>query len=398
MSVSDTVRRDSKSYRQGMVLGLTMAETLLLLVFCLLLAAASVIAHQFQEAQEEQQFLRDALREARNKIDVMQSQMPEGVIDDNFKHLVRDYPHIDKLMNAGITLKEAGDNADTIAQVLQVQKAGSDVTGSIVLGEAVKKEFQNTTKEVPKDDEIVAILREGMRAKASGGKGEHDWPPIILLNELKDYYFDSGSAVLSDKFLAGLSGPVMKELLGIIAKYPRASVIEVIGHTDEQRIIGSSSNLDETLVPVIRRKEPIIRLKPADNAGLGLARAVAVSQVLLQDERLEGFAILPYSGGQLVNVGDVLVLSGGGGDERERRRIEIRVREPNKVSVPSAAADPTTVAPSPQRPSPAPRVTPKQSDSTVVQSQEPPQPVKPKPRSEPDDVRPLFPFGRFFRN
>src|SRR3977135_2457044 len=41
MTEVETVRRDARSYRQGLVLGLTMAEVFLLLVFALLIALAA---------------------------------------------------------------------------------------------------------------------------------------------------------------------------------------------------------------------------------------------------------------------------------------------------------------------------------------------------------------------
>ena len=68
-------------------------------------------------------------------------------------------------------------------------------------------------------------------------------------------------------------------------------------------------------------------LQPADNAGLGLARAVAVLRVLSSDPRLRGFRILPLSGAQLIGIDGRLTRWDGMGDVRERRRIEIRMRK-----------------------------------------------------------------------
>ena len=126
--------------------------------------------------------------------------------------------------------------------------------------------------------------------------------------------------------------------------YPDVNVIEVIGHTDEQPLVQRSSNLDELLMPVLQGKSSVIRLTPADNAGLGLARAVSVTQVLLKDERLSRLAILPYSGAQLVNVNDSLVLAGSGGDVKERRRIEIRLRKSDKTMIPPTGDTTTTIS------------------------------------------------------
>jgi hypothetical protein len=68
-------------------------------------------------------------------------------------------------------------------------------------------------------------------------------------------------------------------------------------------------------------------LQWADNAGLGLARAVAVVKVLSSDPRLRTFRVLPLSGAQLIDTDDRLTRWDGQGDVRKRRRIEIRMRK-----------------------------------------------------------------------
>jgi hypothetical protein len=57
MTYVETVRRDARSYRQGLVLGLTMAEVFLLLVFALLIALATlwISEEQKRKALEDQQ-------------------------------------------------------------------------------------------------------------------------------------------------------------------------------------------------------------------------------------------------------------------------------------------------------------------------------------------------------
>jgi hypothetical protein len=88
------------------------------------------------------------------------------------------------------------------------------------------------------------------------------------------------------------------------------------------------------LVPVLRNGATIGSLVPADNAGLGLARAVSVVSVLRQSKLLAGYKIIPLSGAQLVNTDETLALAGTPGDIRERRRIEIRLRKSNPQDSP----------------------------------------------------------------
>lgn len=415
MSVAQTIRRDSASYRQGVVLGLTMAETLLLLVFCLLIAAASTFTHKLKQVKDleaAKQSLDISLQDARSTIELMQSHAPDGAITDEWKRIVRVYgPAIQKMEKAGVPIKEAGDAADDIAELMKARKEGltsDEVTGSIELTKAIKDEFSGTPGGVPKSEQIVSLIREGLQAQTakadSPGSGKHKWPPIITLSEADGKYFDTGSAVLSDKFRAALTGSVMDELLRNIAAYPEVNVIEVIGHTDEQPLAQQSSNLDALLMPVLQGKASVVRLKPADNAGLGLARAVSVSQVLLEEKRLSRFAVLPYSGAQLVNVNDSLVLAGIGGDVKERRRIEIRLRQSDKVHLPVASpAQP----PAPERatkPAAPPSSASDQVDTAVAEPKPTvpgPEPARPpakpaRPAQSPANLE--SPFRWFFRN
>jgi flagellar motor protein MotB len=163
-----------------------------------------------------------------------------------------------------------------------------------------------------------------MQSGEGQGQGEHDWPPIIKLTDAEGYTFQTGSAELSADFRTLLSGKVTIELLKIVQAYD-VDVVEVIGHTDDQPIAAQVSNLDDELLNVFHQGNDVASLVPADNAGLGMARAAAVCKVLLADPRLSGLRILPLSGAQMIDNGDNLA-AGATGDVRERRRIEIRVR------------------------------------------------------------------------
>jgi hypothetical protein len=87
------------------------------------------------------------------------------------------------------------------------------------------------------------------------------------------------------------------------------------------------SNLDRKLPSVTLRESDVGSLQWGDNAGLGLARALAVVQVLAADPRLNNFRILPLSAAQLISVDGRVTRWDDHGDVRERRRIEIRMRK-----------------------------------------------------------------------
>lgn len=155
-------------------------------------------------------------------------------------------------------------------------------------------------------------------------KGEHDWPPIINLSEAGGYYFEVGSAKLSPNFEAKLIGDITTQLAEYLTKY-KVDLIEVVGHTDELPLAGLSLNLDQHVYSVLTRGEAIEVLKPGDNAGLGFARAIAVTRVLAAQTKLKAATVLPYSAAQLIVPGDS-IWSGLTGNVESRRRIEIRVR------------------------------------------------------------------------
>jgi outer membrane protein OmpA-like peptidoglycan-associated protein len=167
---------------------------------------------------------------------------------------------------------------------------------------------------------IKELIQKGLDVKAG-----HQWPPIIDLSEANGHYFKTGSAELAPDFRLELMTNVPERIIELIKQYD-VDVIEVVGHTDEQPIGIRPSNLDQGLVPVLNGAA-IAGLVPADNAGLGLARAVSVVSVLRQSKLLADYKLIPLSGAQLVNTDETLALRGTPGDIREQRRIEIRLRK-----------------------------------------------------------------------
>lgn len=148
--------------------------------------------------------------------------------------------------------------------------------------------------------------------------------PGINLSEAGGYYFRSGSAELTSEFQQKLGTSISDQIADNLSRY-QVDVIEVIGHTDEQPLARTSSNLDKTFIDVLDSKLPITALEPADNAGLGLARAMAVANILKANPKLSQATVLPMSAAQLILPGDT-VTAGQAGNVEARRRIEIRIR------------------------------------------------------------------------
>jgi flagellar motor protein MotB len=366
--IGGQVERQSSSYRQGLVLGLTMAEIMLLLVFCLLLAT-SVALHYEREQRtaaetqllqiigadegggrrsEAQRVLRDA--EAYRNLTERLKQLPpldqlaehnptparQKEIDEAWRRLVEGAEVARELSRAGIDEATAKRDTELFAEAERIKKEGLDLKKlreEAQFARTLKNLLTESKITAKTPSDIVELARAGI---AAGPTNEgHKWPPIISLSEAGGYYFEVGSAELSEDFKVALTNKMVPRILGIAAQYPDVNIIEVVGHTDKQHIRKRYSNMDDGILDSLKSGD-VASLIPADNAGLGLARAVAVVTRLLQDERLQRFSrILPLSGAQLIQIDETLT-RGAEGDVKERRRIEIRLRK-HEGSAPDTA-------------------------------------------------------------
>jgi outer membrane protein OmpA-like peptidoglycan-associated protein len=339
------MRRAAASYRRGIVLGLTMAELMLLLVFCLALISAVIFTRDARTISR----IEAELAEARLKVaeldaeGSMMARMLEARPDvpEDWRELSIGAATARQLAETGMTLPEvqeiapywrdlapyvrAGTTPEELARLIDEARALDDARAEQDLVGMTPDEIARlaagarTAETAPKTDAAPGMLDRLL------GRGTHDWPPIISLSEADGYSFGIGSAEISPEFRTLLSTAVVEQLVQISGRYG-TDVIEVIGHTDEQGMGGRQSNLDRSLLPVLRGTEGAGRLRPGDNAGLGMARAAAVARILRADPRLSELRILPYSGAQTIMPGDVLADGSQSGDVKERRRIEIRVR------------------------------------------------------------------------
>lgn len=312
-----SISSERKGYGRGLILGLTMAETFLLLVFCLLLVAAAALSAERKatdEAKIELQSIQVELDTARREMLVARNERmrleqiiaalpPEIVassdIDDDWQELILAKELAAAMDSVGLSASEAASLAPTL--------------------------------KILKDHGFLDHSAPEALLSASLSKGEEEgrpreWPPIINLSEAGGYYFAVGSAELTGEFRRQLSEDIVARIANYLAEY-KVDIVEVIGHTDEQNLAeGRTSNLDREIAGVVAGRMGATGLRPADNAGLGLARAISVTQQLKSDPRLAAATILPLSGAQLIVPGDHLSDGAQSGDVRERRRIEIRVR------------------------------------------------------------------------
>jgi flagellar motor protein MotB len=337
------------SYRRGLVLGLTMAEIMILLVFCLLIAMATFLKREetrrivAEQALKQERAQNEHIREVVNslsksaavaeKVESLSGLSDPQAIDQYWRELV-DSRSVIKEIEKNLSVKEL---RESLANITALRANGIDVDKAIHDAEIVGAINRAMTK--PGDPPVSAqAVLDALAAGTAPGSGGHQWPPIIRMSEADGYFFKSGSAELSPSFQETLITRTPIEILNYIRKYD-VDIIEVVGHTDERPIgVRQYSNLDRDLLPVLKNDAGVVSLVPADNAGLGLARAVAVVSVLRQSKLLAGYKLIPLSGAQLVNTDETLAISGSPGDIQQRRRIEIRLRK-------SSSADATAGIP-----------------------------------------------------
>jgi outer membrane protein OmpA-like peptidoglycan-associated protein len=339
------VGRQTASYRHGLVLGLTMAEIMLLLVFCLLIAVGVALSSERAKRDDALARLKrvetvaasnaslvDAIKRNSRLTELLDrnaASMSRRDIDEFWRRLVESNDIVSRMERQGVPLAALRDDSDYAAKLQELIAKGID-PDKIARGVALASAIDAAVPRHLTPQEIAALLQKALAASKptedSAQKSGHTWPPIINLSEAGGYYFATGSAELAPSFAAQLRTVVVDRLLDIAQSFD-VDVIEVIGHTDEQPVTSKPSNLDRGLPPVTLGMSSPDTLQWGDNAGLGLARALAVVELLSSDFRLRNFRILPLSAAQLTGIDGRITHWDGQGDVRERRRIEIRMRK-----------------------------------------------------------------------
>ena len=355
------VTQQTSSYRQGLVLGLTMAEIMLLLIFCLLIAMATFLKVESEKRVDAETKLKTA-NEQNRTLNVLldklgkDASIPDVVIDEArrrgrtpqeyWRELIATNEVIGGFAKSGLTMEEVSDLVRRGFQLKDVDPQNVAANDQIVGG--IQKIVSYPTEPAKSPKGFVDSVARALQGKGDFGS---KWPPIINLSDAGGFRFTVGSAELSPAFRQDLLETRPAQILEYIKKYD-VDVIEVVGHTDEQPLGIRQSNLDRDLVSVLKNEISIGMLIPADNAGLGMARAVSVVSVLRQNNELKAYKIIPLSGAQLVDNDETLSLSGAPGDIGRRRRIEIRLRKsvPEEVSIKTTPAEP----PVPRKPQPKP--------------------------------------------
>lgn len=336
MSQRRSIALEKKSYRKGVILGLTMAEAMILFLFSLLLAIAAVI--QNDKSNDNLEITELNKRELIDKYSLLQKELnkSEAILleifqksDGNLDMKRTDWKKIGEFARVTksnenwrelIEFVESYNNLDDKPSFKQIIDF-IPIIETISESDLMSSEIETTNSK----------LKNTLSHYNENTNGVNIWPPIINLSEAAGYSFKVGSSKLTPEFKELLKTDITDQLLRIITEY-NVDLIEVIGHTDEQPLSKRSSNLDAHILSVINGNSAAETLLPADNAGLGLVRAVSVAKALQSNPLLKSITILPYSGAQLILPGDQISTGTSTGNNKQRRRIEIRVRRSEKLN------------------------------------------------------------------
>jgi hypothetical protein len=158
--MQQTIGLEAGSYRRGIVLGLTMAETMLLLVFCLLLAAAVVFQREQQALNEKDAALRDALAELTTA-----QRFLKDKIGDNWQEVVQGADASDQLEKAGLSVKEVTAAAPFIRTIMELHEQGAtaaDLKDSVAIAQAVKDALRDSGVTTTEAEQIAELIKAGV--------------------------------------------------------------------------------------------------------------------------------------------------------------------------------------------------------------------------------------------
>ena len=345
---STSISKDAESYRRGVVFGLTMAEVLLLLIFCILLFLKIIndrlndrekqvkeLSNQNSELNEDLAALRSIIAVSPEISEgsefltevVEAAALLEATQSEKASEMLQALQENPKLLQQ-IQLSTVDEWAELTAEAQYSVTESEHAVLSNLTEEQKQTFFSNAeiaSNISPNDlQEILAAATKPQTRREPKNEG-NNWPPIISLSEAKDYSFNVGSATLAPRFRDAITGSIADQILQILRDYD-ADVIEVIGHTDPQPMRDDRiTNLDDNSVDFLNSNRDI-SLRAKDNAGLGYARALSVTKELMKVPSLREYTILPYSAAQMITPNEELQSGSSEFDGKQLRRIEIRVR------------------------------------------------------------------------
>ena len=201
--MSGQIVEQRSSYQRGLVLGLTMAEIMILLVFCLLIAMATFLKREETQAhrrrtgslnssERENERTRDVVatlqKSARSaeKFQSLSGLSDPQAIDQYWRELVDSRTVVNEIEKSGVTVKQLREG---IANIATLRASGIDADKAIRDSDLVAAISRAMAKPGEPPVTTQAILDAIARGMAPAGSSGHQWPPIIRMSEADGYFF-----------------------------------------------------------------------------------------------------------------------------------------------------------------------------------------------------------------
>ncbi|MGK7949713.1 MAG: flagellar motor protein [Xenococcaceae cyanobacterium] len=214
---------------------------------------------------------------------------------------------------------ELGENSDLIQQL---QRSSSRLRLLLGRNRRLLEESNDRVNflqsQIKRSNNQVDILETEIQRLKSA-------PPVVVIQDSGEYRFASGSAELPETLEDYITEDLVKRIEEI-SQTRNLYVVEIIGHTDGQINVNSTSNLDRQLEAVANGDRSIDNLTAGSNADLGLMRSLEVVKKLQEIQkqgRLQGVQFRAYSAAQLLLPSGEFA-SASRQPNAARRRIEIR--------------------------------------------------------------------------
>ena len=186
--------RQSSSYRQGLVLGLTMAEIMILLIFCLLITMAAFLKREQTKREEAEQQVRvervssmadrnlvTAIKQNPELYERLRSEVvtSSGVkaVDEFWRELVESRNAMAEFKKGGLSEKDIRDQLTEMellnSRGISLDKALRDAD----IVESIEKVMPAAGQSSTPPQMIADAVSRGL----SGDRSGHQWPPIIQI-------------------------------------------------------------------------------------------------------------------------------------------------------------------------------------------------------------------------
>jgi hypothetical protein len=187
-----TIIRDHKEHQRGVVLGLTVAECLLLIVFALLLALGSVVLRKDDSIAKLTSRLVEktsSLEEANTRVEVLEAEV-DKVPNDKFikelvhaRQIVRETDERQRRLNQRQTLIEKNE---VLARALAGQPDAARLKALAALGARIEEEIKKTSPEAAKSDpfDLVPSAVAVADAARSSGMGDEQAQKLLHSTEV----------------------------------------------------------------------------------------------------------------------------------------------------------------------------------------------------------------------